>query len=102
MIAGAIDVVVNPLTPRIVAARPAWMREFHTKKIGRAAADVQGVALEQMLAQMDEAGIERVFLVACKLGQEGTPGAWHMPYEWIAEAVAAHSHCFCWVARTGP
>ena len=38
MTAGAIDVVVNPLTPRIVAARPAWMREFHTKKIGRSAA----------------------------------------------------------------
>ena len=34
---GIIDIVVNPLTPRIVAARPAWTREFHTKKIGRAA-----------------------------------------------------------------
>jgi hypothetical protein len=53
---GAIDIVVNPLTPRIVAARPAWMREFHTKKIGRAAEDAQSVTLEQMLAQMDAAG----------------------------------------------
>jgi hypothetical protein len=83
---GAIDIVVNPLTPRIVAARPAWMREFHTKKIGRAAEDVQSVTREQMLAQMDVAGIDRAFLAACKLGQEGTPGAWHMPYEWVAEA----------------
>ena len=62
MTAGAIDIVVNPLTPRIVAARPAWTREFHTRKIGRAAADVQSVTLEQMLAQMDAAGIERAFL----------------------------------------
>ena len=57
----AIDVVVNPLTPQIVAARPPWMREFHTKKIGRASEDVQSVTLEQMLTQMDAAGIERAF-----------------------------------------
>jgi predicted TIM-barrel fold metal-dependent hydrolase len=100
--ASAIDAVVNPLTPRIVAARPAWMREFHTKKIGRAAEDVQGVTLEQMISQMDAAGIERAFLIACKLGQEGTPGAWHMPYEWIAEAVAAYPDRFSGLAGIDP
>jgi hypothetical protein len=52
---GGIDIVVNPLTPRIVAAGPAWMREFHIKKIGRAAEDVQSVTLEQMPAHMDAA-----------------------------------------------
>ena len=98
----AIDIVVNPLTPRIVAARPAWAREFHTKKIGRAAEDVKSVTLEQMLAQMDLAGIERAFLVACKLGQEGTPGAWHMPYEWIAEAVAQYPNRFSGLAGVDP
>jgi hypothetical protein len=86
---GAIDIVVNPLTPRIVAARPAWTREFHTKKIGRAAEDVQSVTLEQMLAQMDA-------------GQEGTPGAWHMPYEWIAEAVKQHPDRFSGLAGVDP
>jgi hypothetical protein len=40
---GAIDIVVNPLTPQIEAARPAWFRDFHTKKIGRAADDVRSV-----------------------------------------------------------
>ena len=53
---GTIDIVVNPLTPRIVAARPAWTREFRTRNIGRAAEDVASVTLEQM----DAAGIERV------------------------------------------
>ena len=102
MTRAAIDIVVNPLTPRIVAARPAWAREFHTKKIGRAAEDVKSVTLEQMLAQMDLAGIERAFLVACKLGQEGTPGAWHMPYEWIAEAVAQYPNRFSGLAGVDP
>jgi predicted TIM-barrel fold metal-dependent hydrolase len=99
---GAIDIVVNPLTPQIVAARPAWTREFHTRKIGRDAADVQSVTIEAMLAQMDAAGVERAFLVACKLGQQGLPGSWHMPEEWIAEAVAAHPDRFHGLAGIDP
>ena len=102
MIQGAIDIVVNPITPRIIAARPEWTRQFHTEKIGRDADDVASVTLEAMLAQMDEAGIERAFLIACKLGQEGTPGAWHMPYEWIAEAVAHAPHRFSGLAGVDP
>jgi len=99
---GAIDIVVNPLTPQIVASRPAWTRTFHTRKIGRAEADVVSVTHADMLRQMDEAGIERSFLIACKLGQEGTPGAWHMPYEWVAEAVAAHPDRFSGLAGVDP
>lgn len=102
MLNGAIDIVVNPLTQRIVDSRPAWTREFHTAKIGRAAADVQSVSLEQMLAQMDVAGIARAFLVSCKLGQLGTPGAWHMPDEWIAEAVAQYPDRFSGLAGVDP
>ena len=102
MLTGAIDIVVNPLTARIIESRPAWTREFHTTKIGRDAADVQSVSLEQMLAQMDEAGIARAFLISCKLGQLGTPGAWHMPDEWIAEAVAQYPDRFSGLAGVDP
>ena len=94
--------MVNPLTPRIVQARPAWTRRFHTEKIGRATEDVQSVTLEDMLAQMDAAGIERAFLVACKLGQQGTQGAWHMPEDWIAEAVAQYPARFSGLAGLDP
>jgi len=99
---GVIDIVVNPLTPRIVAARPEWTRQFHTQKIGRDAADVHSVSLEQMLEQMDAAGIERAFLISCKLGQLGTPGAWHMPDEWIAGAVAQYPTRFHGLAGVDP
>ena len=99
---GAIDIVVNPITPQIIAARPAWTRSFHTEKIGRKADEVNSVTLEQMLSQMDAAGIERSFLIACALGQEGTPGAWHMPYEWIAAAVAQYPDRFSGLAGVDP
>lgn len=102
IVGGAIDIVVNPLTPRIVAARPAWTRGFHTGKIGRNPSDVASVTLDQMLAQMDEAGIAQAFLISCKLGQLGTQGAWHMPDEWIAEAVAQHPTRFRGVAGIDP
>jgi predicted TIM-barrel fold metal-dependent hydrolase len=99
---GYVDIVVNPLTPRIVASRPDWTRRFHTEKIGRRAEDVAAVTLAQMIAQMDEAGIARAFLVSCKLGQLGTTGAWHMPDEWIAEAVAEYPGRFHGLAGIDP
>lgn len=99
---GAIDIVVNPLTPRILAARPKWSSEFYTQKIGRAADDVESITLEKMLAQMDAAGIERAFLIACKVGQLGLSGSWHLPEEWIAEAVAAYPDRFSGLAGVDP
>jgi predicted TIM-barrel fold metal-dependent hydrolase len=63
---------------------------------------VQSITHEQMIAQMNEAGVERAFLVACKLGQEGTPGSWSMPYEWIAEAVAEYPDRFSGLAGVDP
>jgi len=99
---GAIDIVVNPLTPRILAARPKWSSEFYTQKIGRAADDIESITLEKMLAQMDAAGIDRAFLIACKVGQLGLSGSWHLPEEWIAEAVAAHPDRFSGLAGIDP
>jgi predicted TIM-barrel fold metal-dependent hydrolase len=99
---GAIDIVVNLLTPRILSARPDWWRDFYTRKIGRQAADVESVTLEKMLAQMDAAGIERAFLVSCKVGQIGLPGSWHMPDEWVAEAIAAYPDRFSGLAGVDP
>ena len=57
----AIDIVVNPLTPRILAARPDWSKGFYTEKIGRAAVTIKSVTLEKMLAQMDAAESSAAF-----------------------------------------
>jgi predicted TIM-barrel fold metal-dependent hydrolase len=98
----AIDCVVNPITPQIMKLRPKWAQEFWTKKLGRDAALLQGVPEEKMLAMMDEAGIERAFLVATKTGRQGLPGSWHLPYELVHEMAARHPGRFYGLAGLDP
>ena len=58
------------------AGRPAWGRDFF---VGKMKVDQQsrdtGISLEQMMRRMDEAGIERAFLIAAKSGRPGLPGS---------------------------
>jgi hypothetical protein len=71
----AIDTVVNPHTPEIVKMRPDWSGRFHQSKFGRDQSVMNGYTYEDMLLQMDAAGIEKAFLVANKTGQLGLPGS---------------------------
>lgn len=98
----AIDCVVNPITPEIMKLRPKWSQDFWTKKIGRDSSLSHGVAEEKMLALMDEAGIERAFLVATKTGRLGLPGSWHLPYEVVHRIVARHPGKFYGLAGLDP
>ncbi len=98
----AIDTVVNPHTPEIVAMRPDWSGKFHKRKFGRDDSVLQGYSYEEMLRMMDAAGTERAFLVAHKTGQPGLPGSWHLPYDVIAEAVAKHPDRFHGLAGIDP
>jgi uncharacterized protein len=90
---GAIDVVVNPYTPEIVAARPAWSREFLGDKIG-IGDQLPGISVEDYLEKMDRAGIERSFLIAAKLGPAWDEMSFHLQVEVVAEMVAAHPDRF--------
>ena len=98
----AIDCVVNPITPEIMRLRPKWSPEFLTEKIGRGAELALGVTLENMIAQMDAAGIERALLIATKTGRLGLPGSWHLPYETVARAVRDYPKRFCGLAGLDP
>ena len=53
-----------------------------------------GISLEQMLEDMDRAGIGQAFLVAAKAGRVGLPGCYHMPPEVVADAVAQYPERF--------
>lgn len=99
---GAIDAVVNPMTPEIMALRPAWAKGFFVDKIGRSEADALGLSHEDMLRRMDAAGIERAFLIATRTGRLGLPGSWHLPYEIVADAVRAHPDRFYGLAGVDP
>jgi len=98
----AIDCVVNPITPAVMALRPEWSKSFWTRKIGRESAIGSGVTDEEMLRLMDAAGIERAFLIATKCGRLGLPGSWHLPYELVADAVRRHPKRFYGLAGLDP
>ena len=98
----AIDCVVNPITPEIMKRRPDWAKSFWSGKIGRDASLLDGVSHEQMLEMMDQAGIERAFLIATKTGRLGLPGSWHLPYEIVAAAVKRHPDRFSGLAGIDP
>ena len=98
----AIDTVVNPHTPEIVEMRPDWSGKLHNQKFGQEETVLTGYTYEEMLRQMDAAGIEKSFLVANKTGQLGLPGSWHLPYEMVAEAVKQFPDRFYGLAGIDP
>ncbi len=98
----AIDAVVNPMTPEMQPSRPEWSESFYVGKIGRGLDLLNGVTLHDMLSMMDQAGIERAFLIACKVGQLGLQGSWHLPYETVAEMVEAYPNRFHALAGIDP
>lgn len=98
----SIDTVVNPQTPEILKFRPGWGVKFQQEKFGRDDSVLSGYSYQQMLEMMDAAGTERAFLVANKTGQIGLPGSWHLPYEVVADAVAAHPKRFYGLAGIDP
>ena len=90
----AIDGVVNIYNADALARRPNWGQRFFGEKMRASKATVQGVELDEMLARMDRAGIERAFLIAAKCGPLGHPSCYHMPPEVVDRAVAAHPDRF--------
>ncbi len=89
----AIDAVVNIWTPEALSHRPGWTDGFFKGKM-KGQHGSGGISLEQMIKDMDEAGIELGFLVAAKAGRPGLPGCYHMPLEVVADAVAQYPDRF--------
>ena len=98
----AIDAVVNLQTEEALANRPEDRRGFYREKIGVSEDAYRGLSLEDMLRRMDDAGIERAFLVAAKIGRLGLQASYHIPYELVADAVKAHPDRFSGLAGIDP
>jgi uncharacterized protein len=99
---GAIDIVANLYTADVVAMRPTWSREFFGGKIGVGDETLAGISVEQYIAMMDRAGVERTFLVANRSGPAWDPISFQMPYERVAEVVRAHPDRFSGLAGIDP
>ena len=97
----AIDTVVNIWTKEALASRPD-RSAFFRGKIGVDRETFEGISLETMLGRMDEAGIERAFLVAAKVGEKWHPACYHVPYELVAEAVRKYPKRFSGLAGLDP
>ena len=97
----AIDIVVNIWTKEALANRPD-RTAFFRGKMGVDQETFDGISLEQMIARMDAAGIERSFLIAAKVGVKSHPACYHVPYEIVAEAVRQYPNRFSALAGLDP
>ncbi len=97
----AIDIVSGIWTQEALAFRPGWQDQFFAGKM-KSKTSMQGVTLEEHLAQMDSAGIERALLFAPKVGRKGLPGSFHLPYELVARAVEKYPGRFSGMAGIDP
>jgi len=89
----AIDAAVNIWTPEALSHRPGWTDQFFMGKVkGRHSS--AGISLEDMVSEMDRAGIGHGFLIAAKSGRQGLPGCYHMPPKVVADAVAKYPDRF--------
>ncbi len=97
----AIDAVVNIWTKESLAIRPN-RDAFFGGKMKVKNETLAGITLEEMLARMDRAGIEKAFLIATKVGPLGPRACYHLPYSMIAEAVNRYPNRFYGLAGLDP
>ena len=98
----AIDAVVNIWTREALSHRPDWGDEFFVGKMNAENALMAGLSLEEIIEKMEEAGIEKAFLIAARAGRVGLPGCYHMPYSVVADACAKYPERFYGVAGIDP
>ncbi len=98
----AIDAVVNIWTREALSHRPYWGDEFFVDKMNAKNALMAGLSLEEMIEKMEEAGIEKAFLIAARTGRVGLPGCYHMPYSVVADACAKYPERFYGLAGIDP
>jgi predicted TIM-barrel fold metal-dependent hydrolase len=98
----AIDAVVNIWTDEALALRPDWGPGFFQGKMKVKPETAAGMTLDAMLGRMDEAGISRAFLIASKVGRQGHPSCYQIPYKLVFDAVQKHPDRFYGLAGIDP
>lgn len=98
----AIDAVCNYEFPDPDVIRPEWLETFFKNKIGAEAEVVGSLSAPEFLAKMDRARVEHAFLIAVKAGSAQHTINQRIPYEKVAEVVAAHPTRFSGLAGIDP
>lgn len=97
-----IDVVCNLLTPRVIAERPAWTREFLGGKVNVNSATLQGIEVPGLVDRLHAAGVGRALLLAPKMGPAGEAESYHLPFDYVDDAVQARPDVFRGVCGVEP
>ncbi len=98
----AIDAVVNIWTQEALSKRPGWGKDFFEGKVKAKKGTMGGMELDQMIEHMEQAGIDKAFLIAPFSGRPGLPGCYHMPYEVVARACEKYPGRFYGLAGIDP
>lgn len=98
----AIDAVVNIQTEEALSYRPKDRQSFYMDKIGVDKKIFKGITLDEILHRMDDAGIEKAFLVAPKIGRKGLVGSYSIPYQVVVDAVKKFPDRFYGLAGIDP
>ena len=97
----AIDIVVNLWTKEITECYPPELDQFWDL-VKILEMTKRGITVEEELAQMDEAGIDKGLLVATTGAAVGASIHFEKPFEIIAEVCAAHPDRFKGVIGVNP
>lgn len=99
---GIIDIVCNLYTPEEVANGQTGLDEDFKAQV-RMPEDMRGgVTIEQYLAKMDRAGIERSLLIAVRAGDINVKGGFEIPYQRVHEVCGQHPDRFSGLAGIDP
>ena len=99
---GAIDIVVNYYTPKVIAEKRAPTDDSFRDQVRMADGPRGGLTSEEYIAKMDRAGIERSLLIATRCGDRRMSTSTEIPYEYIYEACRAYPPRFSGLAGIDP
>ena len=94
--------MVNVVTPRAFAEKRIPTDDDFRAKVRLNSPYHRGIAIEDYIAKMDRAGIERSFLIAVRCGDLRVRGSTEIPYAWVAEICAEYPHRFSGLAGLDP
>lgn len=97
-----IDIVVNLFSPDEVAAGQTGFDEQFMEQVRMPESMRGGVSMDDYLALMDEAGIERSLLIAVRAGDRAMKGSFELPYKTVASWCRQHPDRFSGVAGIDP
>lgn len=100
--AGAIDIVVNLSTARVVQEGRKATDEHFSKKTNQDPGIMRGVEVDEYVGIMDQAGIERSLLVAARCGDMRYRGSIEIPYEYVHAACQQFPDRFSGLAGIDP